>query len=358
LTIELYKGEKAAGSPKISAIEVKLVGPHYAHAVANGPYKAVDMSGEGIGYARVDGSKSHTHRPGAKLNRFLWKLGSKTLAQGDEATLKLPVGVFEVTLQVFDDMGSESSESTTITILPFGYPAVASIEPASGSIKGGDIITIIGSGFIADNPNDIVVHFGLNALRGDDIQIVNASTIIVLSSPPTLLGIPVAVSIETPKETSNGLPFTYISGSSIKFEQGILTPMTAPTVARFGPDRKLYIGTLGGVLTKYTLDETYTNVISFVASTVTLFRAILGIAFDPMEVNTDNPSVYISNSYFFHNEWKSTSGNAVNGKISVVRGANLDIVGKILMHIFYPSLNVRKGKHVFLIKLVHLHRRG
>jgi len=53
-------------------------------------------------------------------------------------------------------------------------------------------------------------------------------------------------------------------------------------------------------------------------------------AFDPMETNTENPKVYFSHSFFFHGESKSSSGQAINGKISVAWGANLDNVEDII----------------------------
>jgi hypothetical protein len=53
-------------------------------------------------------------------------------------------------------------------------------------------------------------------------------------------------------------------------------------------------------------------------------------AFDPMETNQANPKVYFSHSFFFHGESNSSSGQAINGKISVASGANLDKVEDII----------------------------
>jgi len=49
-----------------------------------------------------------------------------------------------------------------------------------------------------------------------------------------------------------------------------------------------------------------------------------------METDIENPKVYFSHSFFFHGESKSSAGQAINGKISVATGANLDIVYDII----------------------------
>ena len=104
-------------TPKeISAIEIKLLAPHFAHSVP-GPdgYEAVDRDCDGFADVVVDGmcrrsagnwkkdgyryhhgmltdilflplphltagSQSHTHQPGQVLTDWIWKEGSKVLA--------------------------------------------------------------------------------------------------------------------------------------------------------------------------------------------------------------------------------------------------------------------------------------
>ena len=54
-------------------------------------------------------------------------------------------------------------------------------------------------------------------------------------------------------------------------------------------------------------------------------------AFDPLEkYGTENPTVYFSSVKFFHNQNLNSVGDAINGKIHKVTGANLDNVEDIV----------------------------
>jgi len=88
------------------------------------------------------------------------------------------------------------------------------------------------------------------------------------------------------------------------------------------------VGSTSGQIGVFTLDDDF-NTISSVVSMVSKWRAITGMAFDPMDTS-DNPDVYFSNSYFYHGESNSSSGEAVNGKVSKASGANLDIITNII----------------------------
>lgn len=110
----------------------------------------------------------------------------------------------------------------------------------------------------------------------------------------------------------------------------------APTSLAFGPDGRLYVATSDGRIAKLTLNEEHDTVVESVVSSVVAdsdptcstndCRAILGITFDPLDAGSPNPPVYVSHAKTFHGEWKSSSGGAVNGKISVASGANLDVL--------------------------------
>jgi hypothetical protein len=89
-------------------------------------------------------------------------------------------------------------------------------------------------------------------------------------------------------------------------------------------------GTIHGTLAKLTLNEDFTEVTEAVVSIVAQYRAILGITFDPMDPNPDSPTVYCSSSFFFHGDSTSSSGDAINGKIHAVSGANLDQVEHVI----------------------------
>ena len=102
-----------------------------------------------------------------------------------------------------------------------------------------------------------------------------------------------------------------------------------PTVARFGPNGKLYVGNMNGQLGAITLDDDMI-VVDMVVSEVSKWRPITGLAFDPVDTSK-NPDVYFSNSWFYHGEEKSSSGGAINGKVSKARGANLDDIVDIIV---------------------------
>jgi IPT/TIG domain len=312
---------------KISGIEIKLVGVHLAHAVANGPYRAVDIHGSGTATFMVDGTPSHTHGTGLSLSSYTWKLGPTIIGNKAMQDITLPVGDHIIALTVTDGGGNENTETTTVKILPFGYPAVVSISPTAGSISGGNLVTITGSGFTY-SAAQITVHFGLTKLIGKAITVVNANTITVIA-PATVVGTPVAVAVETPLEKSNGVSYNYLATVPINFASQFLYGINQPTAVRFGPDRNLYVGTVDGKLARITLNDDYTTVVGSIISTVAKFRCILGIAFNPMDTKPI-PDVYITTSFFFHGSPTSSSGQSINGNVKKISGANLEIIENVI----------------------------
>jgi len=331
LSISFYDSTPKVDNPKVSGIEVKLVEDHLAHAVASGPYSGVDVLGIGSATVPVDGSYSHTHGQGLVLVDFIWKTGSTVLAQGadkKETVLTLPVGENTVTLTVVDSGGNVSTEMTTISVLSSDFPAVESISPDEGGVAGGLQVTITGSGFTY-SAAQTKVKFGLIELTGSNINIVDSNKIKV-SSPGVAFGAPVAVSVETPKGESNSVSFTYIASTPIEFHSGLMFRIQKASCVAWGPDRRLYVGTENGFLHKISFSDGGFKVSDWATTAATQYRSILGIAFDPLDVWDEHPKVYFSNSFFFHGDWKSTSGKAINGKISVASGANLDKVEDII----------------------------
>lgn len=328
VSIKFTNASPIVGTPKINGISIQLVSPHYAHSVSNGPYVVVDLNKSGVATVPVDGSNSHTHGPGLSLNQWIWRKGTVVLASGPTANLVLPVGQHFVSLTVIDNSGNESTETTTVTVLPFGYPSITNLSPNTGYISGNEFITITGSGFTYA-ASVTTVHFGRMNMTGSSIQVINPTTIIV-KSPPITIGVPVSVSVQTPLGISTPGTFTYIAASPIAFSSGKLIDFEAPTVARFGPDKKLYVATLNGKIAKFTMNESFTKVINQVVATVASNHAILGMAFDPLDTDVLNPSLYCTASFFFHGESKSSSGAAINGRILKVYGANLDVVETVI----------------------------
>jgi hypothetical protein len=119
--------------------------------------------------------------------------------------------------------------------------------------------------------------------------------------------------------------------SPIQFTPIKLLDIEEPTAVAFGPDSKLYVGTLKGQLAKFTFNENFDTVVESVVTTVDATRGILGIAFDPLDsADTIYPTVYISTSHIFHGEGRNSVGDAVNGKIQTVQGANLDQIADVV----------------------------
>jgi hypothetical protein len=314
--------------PCMSGIEIKLSVPHIAHAVANGPYSAVDTTNIGSALVNVDAAESHTHGVGLDLSSWTWRKGSQIIGTGDITSFTLPVGSHEIVLTVVDTGGYIATDSATIVVNSFGFPDIVSLIPTSGNITGGDIVTITGSGFTY-SANNTVVHFGVVSLTGSAITILSSTTITVVS-PLIPISVQVQVSVETPLGRSKGQAFNYLSATPIAFTASKLMDFGQVTTGEFGPDGKLYVGTVKGKLGKITMNADYTAVLGSVVSTVQFDRAILGITFDPMDAGNPNPPVYITSSLLFHGEIKSSSGTSINGKVSKVTGANLDVVTDVV----------------------------
>lgn len=326
LTIKGITNVPKFENAKISAIEIIVIGSHYAHAVTGGPYNAVDTDNDGFENVPVDASESHTHGPNEVLTSFEWKRGNAVIGTGEVTSLFLPTGRHVVTLTATDSSGDVNTDTTIITVLTAAFPSLRSISPNNGYLGGGTQVTLTGSGF----DTAYGVRFGQVVLSSRDFTIVNSTTIVALS-PFSGVSVPAAVSIINPAGESNSRSFTYLSTIPIRFGFFKLLDMEDPTAVAFGPDSKLYVGNLKGQLGKYTLNDSYDSVLSSVITTINPNRGIHGIAFDPLDdADTLNPTVYISTSDIFHNEAQNSIGDAINGKIQTVQGANLDIVTDIV----------------------------
>ena len=213
VSIILTKG--TVDNPKISGIEIKLLALHLAHSVTGGPYSAVDTTNIGSATIPVNGGASHTHATGLVVNQWIWKEGSQVLATGKTANLNLPVGNHTVVLTVIDSGGNDSTDETTVSVFPFGFPAITTLSPSSGSVVGNQQITITGAGFTYP-ASQTTVRFGLINLTGSVVQVINSSTI-KIQSPPVAIGSPVSVTVQTPFGTSSAATFTYVAASPIAF---------------------------------------------------------------------------------------------------------------------------------------------
>jgi hypothetical protein len=95
-------------------------------------------------------------------------------------------------------------------------------------------LTITGFGFTFTEA-ETVVRVGYYNLTESEIYVIDANTVMVLSMPSEVLGIPVPIRIQTPVGESNAVPFTYINGVPIQFQRGFLYELYSPTTLTFGP---------------------------------------------------------------------------------------------------------------------------
>jgi IPT/TIG domain len=118
-----------------------------------------------------------------------------------------------------------SGTSTTTPADRFTYaaaPVVSGIAPNSGSLAGGTLVTIIGSGFTGAT----VVDFG--TVAGTNLTVVSNSSITV-DSPPSLNTGTVDVTVTAPGGTSATSPadqFTYVVGPTVT----AISPTFGPAV--------------------------------------------------------------------------------------------------------------------------------
>jgi ribosomal protein L35AE/L33A len=285
----------------------------------------VDIDGDGFGLVQVDASQSHTHGPTSVLTAYTWRVGNDVVGSGKTTTLNLPVGEHELTLTIVDSSESIASDKTTVSVKLKGFPELFALSPTSGGVAGGTVVTLTGQ----DVGTATAVKFGRVSIPASGITVINSGTISVLSPAPGI-GVPVKVSVVTPIGESNTLTFTFVSSTPIDFTISKIMNFVKPTALAFGPDGKLYVATQEGKLSRITLNDAYDTVVDSVTATIDPTRVILGVTFDPTEPAGPNLSVYITSSLIYHGERKSTSGNAISGKIQRVRGANLDIVTNVV----------------------------
>ena len=127
-----------------------------------------------------------------------------------------------------------------------------------------------------------------------------------------------------------------VADAEVKFEQKVLDiNLSEKTTAAWGPDGRLYVGSRGGTIEAYTLDDNYNITDTQVISTLQNLpnHEILGIAFNPFENDGGEPKLYVSHSELYANEYtyEREGGTGFNelvdfspysGEVSVLSGAD------------------------------------
>ena len=144
-----------------------------------------------------------------------------TVNSSTSITVTSPPGTGTVNVRVTTPNGTSPvvpADQFTYTTLPVLAPAITSVNPPSGPVSGGTVVSLTGTNFAGATE----VRFGLTVATN---YTVNSSTSITVTSPPGTGT--VNVTVTTPHGTSPVVPadqFTYIA-----------SPVLAPTITSVSP---------------------------------------------------------------------------------------------------------------------------
>ncbi|MBE9080135.1 PQQ-dependent sugar dehydrogenase, partial [Romeria aff. gracilis LEGE 07310] len=126
----------------------------------------------------------------------------------------------------------------------------------------------------------------------------------------------------------------------VKFEEKLIGNIESPTTVTWGPDGRLYVGTVVGEIAAYTLDDDYSVIATEVIDTLSAFNGvsnsnILGIAFNPFEnVAGSQPRIYVAHSRLYANGGAAfdplTTFSPYSGQISVLEGPDFSIAQPLI----------------------------
>jgi PKD repeat protein/N-acetylneuraminic acid mutarotase len=209
-------------------------------------------------------------------------------------------------------------------------PPVINDAPTGGSPFGGEEVSIAGLGFFP--PGGVSVHWAGELLTGDGLEVT--PTTLRFAAPGGAAGVTVPVSVETPNGVSRQVDYTYLAGAvPISFEKSYLTDIPLPTSVEWGPDHRLYVGSVNGVIKVISFDHNYGITAT---QTVTAFSAlpnsnIMGLAFDPFEPAGAEPRLYVSHGTIYANGGGCFTGTSTySGQVSVVTGPEFDTVEPVV----------------------------
>lgn len=206
-------------------------------------------------------------------------------------------------------------------------PVVNSITPQIANVIGGELVTISGIGFLP--PELVSVRFGNSTVNALGFQSISPTQIRVPAPAGAVGSVPLVV--QSPNGTSKAFTFNYSDTVpvAVSFNTTNLASVPDPTRGAWGPDGRLYIGTLGGKIYAYTFDDNYstTSVQTITALQSLTNPNILGIAFSPLESNLPHPRIYVAHNKLYANGGFCFSGfSPYSGQISVIEGPDYNTV--------------------------------
>ena len=133
------------------------------------------------------------------------------------------------------------------------------------------------------------------------------------------------------------LPVTITDNDVVNIDfnqQTVVTGIDGPTTAAWGPDGRLYVGTITGQIIAYTFDESYSVTDTQVIDTLQGISNpnILGIAFNPYDTS-NSPTIYVSHSQLFANggiSFPITELSPYSGQVSILEGPTFDSVQPLI----------------------------
>jgi glucose/arabinose dehydrogenase/N-acetylneuraminic acid mutarotase len=205
--------------------------------------------------------------------------------------------------------------------------------PTSGIETGGNRIILEGFGFYPES--EVIVHWGDEIDSPDlvwtDFTPYTADRVELVSPPspgPPGVAHAITVTVETPAGVSNPKTFTYtpLGDVPIEFVELASVPVLEPTTGDWGPDGRLYVGSLSGEITAITFDESY-NFISqetYLGVSGLTNSDTLGIAFDPYDPPGE-VTIYVGHAQLWaHGGGPFTGPSEYSGQVSVLAGPDFD----------------------------------
>lgn len=200
--------------------------------------------------------------------------------------------------------------------------------PGRGNANGGEAVRITGLGFFP--AGSVEVHWGPNLILADRLTVTD-TTIDLLT--PQGVGL-VQVFVKTPNGESNRVPFQYTdpNAAPISFSLKNTVQMSNPTRGAWGPDGRLYVTGLNGLIKAILYDDNYNvvNVQDITAIQGLSNNTILGITTNPFDP-PDPVRIYVAHSKLYaHGGSCFNEFSPYNGQISVLTGPNFNVVEPLI----------------------------
>ncbi|WP_280498091.1 IPT/TIG domain-containing protein [Nocardia asiatica] len=200
-----------------------------------------------------------------------------TLDSDTQITAIAPPGAGTVNINVSNAGGTSNGFPYTYVVTP---PVIASIIPNFGPATGGNLVTLIGTGFSGVT----AVNFGATPAT---FFVGVSSTLIIAIAPPGTGTVPVTVT--TPVGTSPGVPYTYVSVPTLVSVTPNTGPVTGGTVVTItGTGFTGATGVFFGFL----------PAVSFTVNSDTQITAVTPLGFGPAPITVTTPGGIASGLFF------------------------------------------------------------